>query len=76
MTQYPDPHLENSEHCNEIHPQDLKLVTAGDLVENDAEMPKYSVYPVSKPFINTDYVRADRPVSLFPESNRDGVLWI
>ncbi len=44
--------------------------------EQVASVSSYQNYPLNKPFINTDWSRAN-PIQLskaFPESNRDGLL--
>ncbi|CAL1539464.1 unnamed protein product [Lymnaea stagnalis] len=35
---------------------------------------RYMDYPTTKPFINTDFKREDRPVNAYPTSDRDAVI--
>uniref|UniRef100_A0A0B7AP13 Centrosomal protein of 57 kDa n=1 Tax=Arion vulgaris TaxID=1028688 RepID=A0A0B7AP13_9EUPU len=56
---------------NEIHNHRLESQTSPF---SDSGMSKYFEYPASKPFINTDYTRADGPVNSFPTSDRDAVI--
>ncbi|XP_005097145.2 centrosomal protein of 57 kDa-like isoform X2 [Aplysia californica] len=35
---------------------------------------KYMEYPPTKPFVNTDFTRPDRPVNAYPTSDRDAVI--
>ncbi|KAI8791937.1 centrosomal protein of 57 kDa [Biomphalaria glabrata] len=66
------PTLTSRGHYQLYHHGTMDLDVGGD--RGDTLTTRYIGYPATKPFINTDFEREDRPVNSYPTTNRDDVI--
>ncbi|KAH9500618.1 hypothetical protein Btru_077092 [Bulinus truncatus] len=67
-------HIFVQDNSGNLFQQPRTMDVDGDGVQGDTMTGRYIDYPATKPFINTDFERDDRPVNSYPTTKRDDVI--